>query len=331
MKRKLSGSAVALLLTGSVWLSAAPAQAALSACNRTSYVLYAAVAALQSPNLAIRGWTRIAPGACAEVLHGDLKADAYYVTARSSRAHSGVPRAWSGPTNFCVKDKDFSLQQTFGARCPIDGFELGFAQIDTHNMRNLTTTLRETPDQPSMPAAERAGLRRLLSDTGLRIAGDDKALDAALQAFRRKVHLAPNAPNAALFDALETEAMKSAVPAGYTLCNDTKADFGAAIGQKVGNVFVSRGWWTVAGGSCSHLITDPIAGQKIWLRAERGKGRPLVGGTTGFCVATIEFDIQGRENCAKRGLTEAGFAETNLKGASGFIAHVAGNGLVGPR
>ena len=145
------------------------------------------------------------------------------------------------------------------------------------------------------------------------------------------MHLAANAPNAALFDALETEAMKSAVPAGYTLCNDTKADFGAAIGQKQGSAFVSRGWWTVASGSCSHLITDPLAGQKIWLRVERGKGPPLVGGTTGFCVASIEFDIQGRENCAKRGLTEAGFAETNSKGASGFIAHVAGNGLVGAR
>jgi len=160
-------------------------------------------------------------------------------------------------------------------------------------------------------------------------------VEGALKAFKARLHLAAAAPTSALFDALETEAMKSAAPSGYTLCNDTGGEVYAAIGQQMvaqsGLVFVSRGWWTVAGGSCSHLITDPIPGQKIWLRAERGKGPPLVGGTTGFCVATIEFDIQGRENCAKRGLTEAGFAETNLKGASGFIAHVAGNGLVGPR
>lgn len=331
MGRARSRFAVALLLTGLFSLNVSPAQAGLNACNRTSYVLYAAVAALKTPNLILRGWTRILPGACTDVLHGDLSAEAYYLTARSSRAHSGVPRAWSGPTAFCVKDKDFSLQLPFGARCPADGFELGFAQLDTHHMRAMTTTLRETPDQPSMSAAERAGLRRLLSDSGARVIGDDKALDAALQAFRRRVHLAANAPNTALFDALETEAMKSAVPAGYTLCNDTKADFGAAIGQKTGSAFVSRGWWTVASGSCSHLITDPIQGQKIWLRVERGKGPPLVGGTNGFCVTTIEFDIQGRENCAKRGLTEAGFAETNTKGAPGFIAHIAGNGLVETR
>ncbi len=318
-------------LTFAFALTATPGHAALSACNRTSYVLYTAVATLKAANVSVQGWTRIVPGVCATVLAGDLTADAYYLSARSSRAHSGSPRAWSGPTNFCIKDKDFSFAQGFGARCPADGFELGFAQIDTHHMRGLTTTLRETPDQPSMPAAERAGLRRLLGDTGVRDASDDKKLDAALAAFRRRVHLAPGAANTALFDALETEAMKSAVPAGYTLCNDTKTDFGAAIGQKTGAAFVSRGWWTVASGSCSHLITDPLAGQKIWLRVERGKGAPLVGGPTGFCVTTIEFDIQGRENCAKRGLAEAGFAETNLKGISGFVAHVAESGLVGAR
>ncbi|MDR3526304.1 MAG: DUF1036 domain-containing protein [Rhizomicrobium sp.] len=318
-------------LTLTFALTAAPTHAALSACNRTSYVLYAAAAVVNVPNVSVQGWTRIAPGACAVVFGGDLTADAYYLTARSSRAHSGSPRAWSGPTNFCVKDKTFSWTLPFGARCPADGFELGFAQIDTHHMRVMTTTLRETPDLPSMPAAEHAGLRRLLGDSGARDVSDDKKLDAALQAFRQRLHLAANAPKTALFDALETEALKSAVPAGYTLCNDSKADFGAAIGQKAGAAFVSRGWWTVAAGSCSHLITDPIGGQKIWLRVERGKGPPLLGGPNGFCVTSIEFDIQGRENCAKRGLTPAGFAETNLKGASGFIAHVADTGLVGAR
>jgi uncharacterized membrane protein len=325
MKGALSAAVLALCL------ALCPAQAALTACNRTSYVLYAAVAALKSADIASRGWTRILPGACKEVLAGALDADAYYLTARSSRAHSGAPRAWSGPTQFCVKDKDFSLALPFGAGCPADSFEQGFAPIDSHHLREMTTTLRETPDQPSMPAAERAGLRRLLSDTGVRAGGDDKAQDAALTAFRRRVHLAANAPTPALFDALETEAMKAAVPTGYTLCNDTKKDFGAAIGQKKGSAFVSRGWWTVAAGSCSHLITDPIAGQKIWLRVERGKGPPLVGGPNGFCVTNIEFDIQGRDNCVKRGLIAGGFAETNLKGAAGFVAHVAENGMVGAR
>ena len=304
-----------------------PAEAALQACNRTSYVLYAAGAAQTGSDLTMKGWSRIAPGACADVVSGDLTADAYYLTARSSRAHSGSPHAWSGSINLCAKDKDFSFRQPFGARCPADGYELGFAQIDTHHMRSWTATFRETPDMPSMPAAERAGLKRLLNDIGVRDTGDEKKLTAALAAFRARVHLAANAPTTALFSALETDAMRSATPAGYSVCNDTSANIYIAIGLQKDKAFTSRGWWTVASGTCSHLITESVLGQKIWLRAEPVKGPPLVTGPVNFCVTTIEFDIQGRENCKKRGLIDAGFAETNVKGAAGFSAHITGSGL----
>lgn len=312
-----------LLLLAGLW--GWPAEAALKACNRTSYVLYAAAAALKMPDVEARGWTRIIPGACAEVLPGDLSADGYYLYARSSRAHGGAPRAWSGPVSACVKDKDFAAKSAFGARCPEGSYELGFAQIDTHHMRDWNATFRETPDLPDMPSAERLGLKRLLSDSGVRT--DDKGLDKAIAAFKTKAHLAANAPTSALFNALETEALKSAVPAGYSVCNDTGAPFYAAIGQQNGNTFSAKGWWTVAAGACAPLITDPISGQKIWLRVERGKGPALVGGPNGFCVASVEFDIQGRQDCQKRGLIPAGFAETNTKGAAGFTAHVTGNGL----
>lgn len=304
-----------------------PADAALHACNSTSYVLYAASASLKGTDLSLKGWTRILPGACSEVVAGDLTADSYYLYARSSRAHSGAPRAWSGPASFCAKDKDFSLRQAFGARCPADGLELGFAPVNTQHMRDWTATFRETPNLSMQDAAE-AGLRRLLADTGQRDTAGRK-LAAAVGAFRARMHLAPTAPDSALFSALETEALRVAVPAGYTLCNDTAGEVYAAIGQQRGSAFVSRGWWTVAGGACSHLITDPIAGQKIWLRVERAKGAPVVGGGVNFCVTNIEFDIQGRESCKKRGLADAGFTETNSKGAAGFTARVTAQGLTG--
>ena len=53
-----------------------------------------------------------------------------------------------------------------------------------------------------MAAAERAGLKRLIADIGVRSAVTDKQIDAAIRAFKARVHLAPNAPTAALFDAL---------------------------------------------------------------------------------------------------------------------------------
>lgn len=316
------GTAFAL---AAVALVLSPARAALTLCNRTSYVIYAATGELSGANIATKGWTRIVPGGCEDAVKSDLNAQAYYLYAKSSRAHSGAPRAWDGQVNLCVRDNSFALQLPFGARCPADGYELGFSQIDTHHMRTWTATFREQPDLPSMQAAERAGLKRLLSDNAIKTFTDKQA-GGALAAFAKKMRLAQGAP--ALFNALETEAMKTAVPAGYTVCNDTDKPFWAAVGLQRGATFLSRGWWTVAGGSCSHLITDSIQGARIWLRVERDKGNPLVSGPMAFCVTNIEFEIQGRDNCVKRGLAAAGFVETNLRGALGFSAHVTGNGLV---
>ncbi len=51
-------------------------------------------------------------------------------------------------------------------------------------------------------------------------------------------------------------------------------------------------------------------------------------GANKFCVADIEFDIQGRGRCASRGLTELGFAETKVKGLPGFAVHVGDTGMI---
>ena len=323
---------------GIVWLVLfaallTPAEAGLTLCNRTSYVVYAATAALTVPDVTVTGWTRLVPGACAEAIKGDLSAQQYFLYAKTSRAHSGSQRAWSGNVRICVKEKNFTLHAPFNGRCAADAYELGFAEVTTGHARSWPTPFPDTPDQPSLAAAERAGLKRLIGDVGVRNAFTDKQVDGELARFKTRVHLAASAPAAALFDALETEAMKSAVPSGYTLCNDTASEVYAAIGLQMvgpkGPVFVSRGWWTVAGGACSPLVTDSLAGKTIWLRVERGKGTPLVQGPDKFCVTTIEFDIQGRERCAARGLTETGFAPTHGGPAAGFTAHVTANGLAG--
>jgi len=313
---------------------AAPAaRASLRLCNRTSTVLYAATAVSTGPDIAVAGWTRIVPGACSVAIKGDLTAAAYYLYARSSSATSGAPRAWGGTVDLCVKDTNFSLRlPRLSPGCPSpDMSALGFVALATHHMRSWTTTFRETPDFDSMKSAERAGLKRLLREAGARIAtldaSSDKTVDAAIADFRKRVHLSDKASTADLFDALETDVMKTAAPAGYSVCNDTDKPIWAAIGQKAGNAWKSRGWWQVAPGACARTMTESVANRRIDLRVEKAKGVALVSGPEKFCVADIEFEIQGRQNCAARGLIEAGFAETNLQGSPGFAAHVAGNGL----
>ncbi len=306
--------------------------ASLRLCNRTSYVLYAATASAGASDVLVQGWIRIVAGSCRIAIKGDLEAPAYFVYARTSQAHSGVPRAWDGTVNFCVKDTNFFLHlPPFTGRCPtLDMLDLPFAAIATHHMRSWTTTFQETLDLDSMKDAERAGLKRLLSDTGVKIngSGSDKAVKEALAHFRKRMRLSDKADTADLFDALETEAMKTAAPIGYTVCNDTDKPMWTAIGQTKDTSFISRGWWMVAAGSCAKTITGSVAKEKVYLRVEKAKGVALVSGSEIFCVTNIEFEIQGREHCSARGLKEAGFAETNNKGAAGFVAHVSAEGLV---
>jgi len=325
MRRLLAGAALV------VAFATPAAHASLKLCNRTSYVLYAATVSASASDALVQGWTRIVPGECSIGLKGDLAAPAYYLYARGSPAHSGPPRAWGGGSEFCVKDTDFSLRQPLlSTICPSpDMFKLPFAALTTHHMRSWTATFREIPDYDSMQSAGRAGLKRLLADTGAKLGGSawDKVADAALLAFRKRMRLSDKASMDDLFDALETEAMKSAAPAGYSICNDTDKPVWAALAQRKGAVFVSRGWWTVAPGGCARTITESVAQQKIYLRVEKAKGVALVSGPENFCVTNIEFEIQGRERCAARGLTDAGFAVTNEKGAPGFAAHVSADGL----
>ena len=48
---------LALLLAAGLGLAPQPAHAALTLCNRTSYILYAATSAIQSPKSETQGWT----------------------------------------------------------------------------------------------------------------------------------------------------------------------------------------------------------------------------------------------------------------------------------
>jgi uncharacterized membrane protein len=313
---------------------ASPADAAMKACNRTSYVLYAAAGTAANTNVASQGWTRIAPGGCKTVLPSDLTAPAYYIYARSSLAHTGPSRAWGGSMDICVKDTNFSSQDPLSAaQCQSDDFfQLPFAQVDTHHLKNWTTTFSESPALATLAQAQLAGLKRLLGDVGYKIGAingaPDKATDAAITDFRKRLRLSPGATMDDLFDALETEAMKTATPAGYSVCNDTAKSVAAALGQKQRNDWISHGWWKIAAGSCARLVSDLSGMDSLYLFVQKIGGPPLVTGPNKFCLTDIEFDIQGRSRCAARGMTEAGFAETRVRGLSGYSAHVGEGGLM---
>ncbi|HEY0106671.1 MAG TPA: DUF1036 domain-containing protein [Rhizomicrobium sp.] len=328
--RHIAGLSVALGLVA----IATPAQAAMTLCNRTSYVLYAATAAAVKDGAQAQGWTRVVPGGCTPVLREDLTAPAYYLYARSSQAHSGAARAWGGNVDICVKDGNFTSRDAINPpHCASDDlFKLPFAVVDTHRLRSWTATFSESPALAVLAQAQMAGLKRLLRDLGYRIGAidgaPDKTVDAAMADFRKRLKLAQNANIGDLFDALETEAAKSATPSGYAVCNDTAKAITAALGEKARADWISHGWWKIAAGSCAKMLGDIGGVDSVYLFVQKINGPPLVSGPSKFCVTDIQFDIQNRQHCAARGLNEAGFAETRVKGLAGYAAHIGENGLI---
>jgi uncharacterized membrane protein len=313
---------------------ASPASAGLKLCNRTSYVLYSATGFTQDASAITQGWVRILPGTCQTAIKEPLTAKKYFVYARTSLAHSGTSRAWGGTQTLCVKDATFALRTPLtSSRCPADDtFELPFAEIDTHREKSWAMIFDESPAFRTLKDAENAGLKRLLRDQGAKVgaidAKPDKAADGAMVAFRKRLNMNPKAATSDLFDALETEALKTTAPAGYAVCNDTAKAIWVAIGTRAADKWSARGWWKIAAGGCAKAIAEPLATDKIFLLAQTPGGIPIVYGPEKFCTTGVEFEIQGRQNCKARGLIETGFAETRVKGLQGFTAHVSENGLI---
>ncbi len=322
--------ALVLLVLG---LSSLPAQAALTLCNRTSYILYAATSAIRSPQSQTEGWTRIAPGDCQIARKEQLNAETYLVHARTSIAHSGPPRAWGGAYPVCVKDGNFTIQQAVTAPyCGTgDTFPLPFAALDNRGKANWTMNFDEQPAM-SLTGAQLAGVKRLLKDNGYPIAQidakPDKATGAALADFRKRMHFAPDAGNAELFGALEQEARKKTAPAGYTVCNEGGEALLVALGQMDKSGAASEGWWTVEPGACAKAITTPLHSDQVYIMAQRKSGGTLAGGPQRFCTTMAAFEIRGNANCAARGFTDSGFAATRTKGLSGYVAHIGLAGLI---
>ncbi len=327
MRKAVSGALVLLSLLA--W-GATPAQAALRVCNHTSYILYAATAIQTNDRVKTEGWTRIIPGGCATAIKGDLGKSTYYLYAHTAQAHNGPAHLWGGRSEFCVKDNDFSLEQPGATnRCPDDAFTAPFAQIDTKGQTGWTTTFTASPPLAGAEAARRAGLARLLGDTGYRLGALGKDdIEAALDKFRDRMKMPKDAGPSELFDALETEALKSAAPAGYSICNDTDAPVWAALALRLAKTWHTRGWWKITPGACARAIAEPLSQDKIYLLVERKDGRRLVSGPEDFCITTIAFDIERRGDCKKRGLVSAGFAVTDTGSMTGYAAHISEDGLL---
>jgi len=320
---KCCAAAVAL---GAVAL---PARADLQLCNRMSYVVEAAVGTDEKSTVTTRGWFRIDPGQCRNVLPGDAQAENFYLHARALAIYGTAPKPQSGHMDLCVAQDNFTI--TNARLCARPGQRLArFTAVKpTTTEQGMTANFAEeaeyTPEQ-----ARDAGIQRLLVIAGYDATPIDGVrgakTEAALVQFLQDNKLPPTA--AAKSDFFDTLIAAAQRPdgAGFAWCNETSFPVMAAIGFDDNGTVTTRGWYRVAPGAC---VRPDVSGQprRIFSFAEavdaRGQSikaadRKLVwGGNTVLCTRKARFELFDQADCALKGLSSAGFALIELNGRTG--------------
>jgi uncharacterized membrane protein len=113
----------------------------------------------------------------------------------------------------------------------------------------------------------------------------------------------------ALFATFALLLATSPTHAGLTVCNRTAQKATVALGRYNGTLWVSQGWWRIKPDRCAELISGKLLARYYYLFATDSAFANWDGNKI-FCVGLFEtFEIEGRGNCAARGLDKRGFFE----------------------
>ena len=307
-------------------MAAHPAYAELTLCNRTSYRVDAAIGLEKRANVATRGWFRIDPGACRQVVDGALDADMVYVHARTPPVYGRAPMPQAGHAELCIRDGDFEIANARG--CPVSQQARFTAAQPSDSPKGPTVNLAEEADYDDAQA-RLAGIQRLLAIAGYDAYPIDGVQGAKTQAALMKFLNERKLPADAIskpdfFDTL-LNAASNPEGIGFSWCNDTKYPVMAALGLVEMGAIVTRGWYRVAAGQCLRpdLRGDP---HRLYSYAEavddngrtirQGDAALSWGGNVALCTRDGKFELSDHKDCAARSLNTAGFATIDVKPAT---------------
>jgi uncharacterized membrane protein len=311
-------------VAASIALLTTPARAELSLCNRTSYRMEAAIGLEKRANVATRGWFRLDPGQCRQVVDGVLDVDMIYLHARAPPVYGTAPLPQNGQADFCIRDGNFDIADARG--CPTSQQAHFSPAKPSDSPKGPVVNLAEESDYDDVQA-RLAGIQRLLVIAGYDAYPIDGVQGAKTQAavtkFLNDRKLSADAvASPDFFDALIAAALKPE-GIGFSWCNDTKYAVMASLGTVEMGAIVTRGWYRIEAGQCLRpdLRNDP---HRLYSYAEAvdGNGRtvkrgdvPLAwGGTVALCTRDGRFELADHKDCAGRGLNSAGFAVIDLAG-----------------
>jgi len=309
---------------------ASPAAADLEICNRTSFVLEAAIGIEEQGVAATRGWFRVDPGACRSVMHGDATFEKIFVHARALPVYGALKPLLPSVAQLCVGEGEFLIggaRRCENARQRLAAFgEMKPRESENGRAVHLAEPADYTPEQ-----ARLAAIQRLLTLAGAGAEPIDgmagPRTDAALGQFLRERRLPPQVANAPDFLDVLIAAVREGAGPGLLWCNETTYAVMAALGIEQAGGVVARGWWRIEPGVCLRPELPRKTGARVYSFAEavsdsgaviERKGRPLAwGGDKRLCVRNSRFEIEDHNDCAARGLTAQGFAAVELPQSAG--------------
>ncbi|MEL8055134.1 MAG: DUF1036 domain-containing protein [Pseudomonadota bacterium] len=298
---------VSIFLTALLFANKATAQqreTGWTVCNETSFIIETATAHFEGTGTVVSGWTRIRPGACEVVEDGPLDPGVHYLYGRSSSAHRGGLKSWSGDYPLCVDPAGSFSVETI-PNCNTMGLVTErFQPVLIESRTRWRTVYNETEDY-TLEQAEAAGIQRLLYDAGIftgRIDGNlGPRTRRAIGDFLVSKGLDANTTDADLVDILEQTAQERARNVGLTFCNRTENRIWSAMARRRGEGWESRGWWLLDAGGCARVIDEPLLQAEHFAYAEMempdGSLRTITRGQDPFCVSRVKFAITGRTEC----------------------------------
>jgi len=298
-------------------LATTSAQAELTLCNRTSFRMEAAIGLEKRANVTTRGWFRLDPGQCRQMIDRPLDVDMVYLHARAPPIYGSGPSPQTGQADFCIRDGDFEIADARG--CPTSQQVRFSAAKPTDSLKGPVVNLAEESDYDDVQA-RLAGIQRLLVIAGYDAYPIDGVpgtkTQAAIAKFLNDRKLAADAATATNFFDTLIEAARNPEGIGFSWCNDTKYVVMASLGVVEMGAIVTRGWYRVDAGQCVRpdLRGDP---QRLYSYAEavdgsgrtikRGDGALAWGGIVALCTRDGRFELADHKDCAARGLNSAGF------------------------
>lgn len=314
---------ISTIVVPAALLTTTPAQAELTLCNRTSFRMEAAIGLEKRANVETRGWFRLDPGQCRQVLDGPLDADMVYLHGRTPPAYGSGPLPQDGQADFCVRTGDFTISNARG--CPTSQQVHFSAAKPSDSPKGPVVNLAEEADYDDVQA-RLAGIQRLLVISGYDAYPIDGVQGAktqtALTKFLTDHRLAADAASAPNFFDTLIEAARNPQGSGFSWCNDTKYPVMASLGIVEMGAIVTRGWYRVEAGQC---LRPDLRGEphRLYSYAEAvdSNGRaikrgdvPLAwGGTVALCTRDGRFELSDHKDCAARGLNSAGFAAIDVQ------------------